>query len=88
VQGADIYISAHTHRKQVSQEAVRHFGGAKKVTHISTGSYKTGDEYGDRNGFAKQKPEEMYGASLRLHEDKKQVDVEYDILEAIRKWGK
>lgn len=86
VQGADVYISAHTHKKQVSQEAIREFGKARKITHVSTGTYKTGDEYGDRSGFAHQKSEEMFGASIRLHGDRKLVEVEYDILEAIRKW--
>jgi len=88
VQGADVYISAHTHKKQISQEALRQFGEAKKVTHISTGTYKTGDEYGDRSGFAHQKPEEMYGASIRLHGDKKCVEVEYDILQALQRWDR
>lgn len=87
VQGADVYVSAHNHQKQVSQETVREFGGAREVTHVAVGPYKTHDEYGDRSGFIPQKEGEMYGASVRLHADKRKVDVEPDILEAIRKWS-
>lgn len=87
LQGGDIYISAHTHQKQISQEAIREFGGARPVTHISIGPYKTHDEYGDREGFVHQTPEEMYGASFRLHKDIKQVEVCNDILQAIKQWS-
>ncbi len=86
LQGGDVYISAHTHKKQIAQETIRNFGGSTLVTHVSTGTYKNGDEYGDREGYAHQKPEEMFGAAIRLHADKKLVEVNYDILEAGRKW--
>lgn len=88
LQGADVYASAHTHQKQVSQEGVRSFGEAKEVTHVSVGTYKTRDEYGDRQGFPEQKPEEMYGAAIRLHKEKKKVDVDNDILNAVKRWSK
>ena len=87
LQGADIYTSNHNHRKQISQEAVRVFGGARIITHVASGAYISGDEYGDRQGFPKLKPEEMYGVSLRVHADRDLVEVEYDILEAHRKWA-
>ena len=86
LQGADAYISAHTHQKQISQEAIRSFGESRLVTHISIGPYKSGDEYGDREGFVRQNKEEMYGASLLLHETKRKIEVCGDILEAIEKW--
>ena len=86
LQDADIYISGHTHKKQISQEAIRKFGRSDQVTHISNGTYKAGDDYGDRMGFVRQKPEEMYGCSIRLHADRKKVDVNYCILEAHRQW--
>ena len=89
LQGADVYISAHTHQKQVSQEALRQFGGkAREVTHVSIGPYKSKDGYGDRSGFVEQDEKQMGGASIRLHADRKKVEVEPDILEAIRKWNK
>ena len=87
LQGADIYASAHTHQKQVSQEAIREIGKARQVTHISVGPYKSGDEYGQRSGYPEQKKEEMFGATVRLHADQKRVEVEPDILFAIKKWG-
>jgi hypothetical protein len=86
LQGADLYVSAHTHQKQISQESIRQFGGANIVTHISTGTYKEGDVYGDRIGLGRQKPEQMFGAAVRLHSDKKLIEANYDILEAARIW--
>jgi hypothetical protein len=87
LQGADVYINAHTHQKQVSQEAVREFGKARKVTHIATGPYKPSDVYGEREGYINQKPEEMYGVSFRVNADRKKVEVEEDIIEAHKKWN-
>jgi len=88
LQGGDIYASAHNHQKQVSQEVLRDFGGeTREVTHVAIGSYKSKDEYGDRSGFPQQKDGEMYGASVRLHKDRKKVDVEKDILEAVKRWS-
>lgn len=87
LQGADIYVNFHTHNKQISQETLRQFGEARVVTHISGGAYKPTDGYGARSGFAEMKPEQMYGASIRLRGDRKKVDVEYDILEAHRRWA-
>lgn len=86
LQGGDVYCSSHTHKKQISQEAIREFDNARIVTHISTGAYRSGDEYGDRQGFVHQKPKEMYGASFVLNADRKQVDVDYDIISAHRKF--
>ena len=87
LQGCDVYISAHTHQKQIAQEAIREFGGARQVTHVSVGPYKSSDEYSERQGYIKQGPEEMFGASIRLRKDNKKVDVLPDILEAIKTWN-
>lgn len=81
LQDADIYLSAHTHKKQISQETIRKFGRSDIVTHISTGTYKKADNYGDMMGYPHQLAKEMYGASIILHKDKKLVEVNYDILE-------
>lgn len=87
LQGADVYISAHRHQKQVSQEALRDFGKTGRVvTHVAAGTYKGGDEYSDRQGFVPQVREEMGGASFRLHAGRKKVDVEPDIVEAHQRW--
>lgn len=87
LQEADIYVSFHTHQKQVAQETIRHFGGSRIVTHISGGAYKRTDSYGARSGFAVLDPKEMFGASIRLHADEHRVDVNYDILQAHREWA-
>lgn len=87
LQDADIYVNFHTHQKQVSQEAIRKFGRSDVVTHVSGGAYKPTDGHGQRLGFVGQLSQEMYGASIRLHGDRRQVDIEWDILEAHRRWA-
>lgn len=88
-QGADFYVSGHTHQKQVSQEAIREFGKkAREVTHLSIGTYKGSDEYSERKGYSPQAREEMGGASIRLRDDRKKIDLDSDVLEAHRKWNK
>lgn len=87
LQGADVYISSHTHKKQISQEAIRKFGKADLITHISTGTYKTGDGYGNRLGYAEQMSKEMFGAAIRLNKDRKLVEVDHSIVEAHRRWS-
>lgn len=87
IQGADVYVSAHNHQKQIAQETLRGFNEAREVTHVAIGPYKDGDEYGDRSGFSKQKKEEMYGAAIRLHKKEKKVDVEKDIIDAVKRWS-
>jgi hypothetical protein len=87
LQGADLYVSAHNHQKQISQETIREFGGARMVTHIAIGPYKEGDEYSEREGFIHQGPVEMFGASALLHKDKKEIETSWSIVEAINKWA-
>ena len=87
LQGGDIYVSAHTHRKQVSQEAIRDFDESRQVTHISIGAYKSGDAYGQRSGFPEMHPEEMFGSAFQVHLEEHRVDVEFDILKAHEKWA-
>lgn len=87
LQDADVYVSSHTHQKQISKEAIRKFGRADEIVHISTGSYKGQDNYTDRSGFVPQHDRQKFGASFRLHADRRHVDVEYDILEAHRNWA-
>lgn len=86
LQDADVYVSSHTHQKQIAQEAIRKFGRSDRVTHISAGAYRKEDDYGDRSGFVSQNPAEMYGCAIRLHSDRKLVDVSYDIIDAHRQW--
>lgn len=88
LQDADIYANFHTHQKQIAQETIRKFGKSTIVTHISGGAYKAGDGYGDRSGYVQMTPQEMYGCSIRIHADRKLVEVSYDILEAHRRWAK
>lgn len=87
LQGGDIYTSNHNHRCKVSQEAIRVFGGARILTHAASGAYVSGGEFGDRQGFPKLKPEEMYGVAIRVHAGRHKVDIEYDILDAHREWA-
>lgn len=89
IQGADVYVSAHTHQKGVAQEQIRDFGeDSHEVTHISIGPYKSGDEYSQREGFPKQTTDEQGGVATKLtkRDGKKHVETDPDIVSAIKKW--
>jgi hypothetical protein len=86
ISGADVYVGAHTHQKEHSQDVVRTFGDDQTVTYISLGPYKSSDDYAERCGFTRSMRNGMGGISVRLHADEKRVEVEPDILNAHRKW--
>jgi predicted phosphodiesterase len=82
-QGSDVVVSGHWHTKEISQQGIGSFGEQSEVvTFIALGTYKAYDEYTRTKGFAKRTPNEMFGASIALRADKKQIKPFYDILEA------
>lgn len=86
--GSDIIVGAHTHQKGLSRQYEKAFGGeTHPVDYISLGAYKSTDDYAQKLGFAQQKPEEMFGASVLLHKGKKRVEVFDDIVEANRRFS-
>jgi len=83
IQGADIYFSAHTHKKGHSLQAIKSFGGdARKVYFISIGPYKSTDDFSRKHGWAQQSEEEMFGCAIKLSKDKKKIEYFDSILEA------
>lgn len=84
IQGADIYVSGHTHIKGHSEQAIKEFGGLARITHfISLGPYKSSDDYSRKLGYAAQAEEEMFGCSVLLG-DNGSITYFHDILEGNR----
>lgn len=82
-QGADILVTAHTHRKGYVRQAVKDFGGeSRKVDFIVVGPYKSTDDYARKLGFSQQTPNEMFGSAVILEKDTKKVTYFDDILDA------
>ena len=87
LQGADVYNSAHTHRKALSVQSIRSFGGeSHEVIFGVTGPYKRTDEYAQRKGYVPAGDSEMGGYTLLFHSDQKKVEPELDINFAHKKW--
>ena len=83
VQGADLYFSAHTHRKGHSTQPMKEFGGeARTIHYISLGPYKATDEYARKKGFAAQTEEEMFGCAVTLKADRRLIVYHNNILDA------
>jgi len=83
IQGADVYFSAHNHIKGYAYQAVKEFGGnARKVHYISLGTYKPTDEWLMKKGFAQLNENEMYGSSIVLKNDIRDIRYYDNILEA------
>ena len=74
IQGADVYVSAHTHRKGHADQPIKVFGGgARWIHYISVGDYKATDDYAKKKGFPEQSPSEMYGSAVVLEKDTEAV---------------
>lgn len=83
IQGADIYFNGHTHVKGHSEQTINEFGGvARRVHHISLGPYKPTDEFARKLGFAQQDSASMYGCSVHLRAETKEIIYYDDILKA------
>lgn len=83
IQGADIYLGAHTHAKGYIQQEVQQFGGESRlVNFISVGPYKSGDDYSRKRGFPNKTENGMYGCAIKLYKDHRQVKYYSSILEA------
>lgn len=83
IQGADIYVGCHTHRKGYVQQEVQQFGGESKLTNfISLGPYKSTDDYSRKNGFPTKTEHGMYGCAIKLYKDHNQVKYYSSIVEA------
>lgn len=86
LQGGSVYAAAHTHRKKISQDAMRGFGVSKRLTKVMCGPYNWQNIFGAREGFVSLTPDEMYGSIVRFHPDRDLIDMNYDILEGIKQW--
>jgi len=86
-QGADGYFSGHNHNKAIAEQPVREFGKSRRITFGALGAYKQSDEYAQRSGWVKQNPEQMYGIAIRMSPTEHLVEVDYDIIHALRRWA-
>ena len=87
IQGHDFYFGAHTHRKGLTQQAVREVEGARMVTYGISGPYKQEDEFTQRSGWLSQKSRQLYGFAVRFNPDEKRIEVDEDIVHANKRWG-
>jgi len=87
LQGADVYCGFHNHTKGSSQQPIRSFGESRVVTYIASGAYKRSDDYSERNGYARQDLKQLFGHALLLDSKNKDITINNDVLEGIRRWG-
>jgi hypothetical protein len=82
-EGSDIVVTAHQHAKAVLQQPVKEFGGKSRVlTYIAVGTYKRGDDFSRKMGFADNSCDALYGASVILDKNSHRVISYYDVLQA------
>ena len=81
--GSHVVVSAHNHKKGYARDTVKGFGNQRIDSHyLALGPYKSQDDYSRKKGWAKQEPQEMYGASVLLSPDTHEVVYQHSILEA------
>lgn len=82
-EGSDIVVTAHQHAKAVTQQPVKEYGGGSRIiTYVAVGTYKKGDDFSRKMGFADNSCNAMYGASVILDKNTHRVTSYYDVLEA------
>lgn len=86
--GADVVVTAHTHRKGVIRQPVHEWDKDHEVTFISLGAYKPTDEYARKKGYPPMGRDEMGGVSLIFHPDENQLDIYTDIERGVREFAK
>lgn len=74
-QGADVYVGWHTHRKGISQQAIKQADGSNLLqTFVSSGPYQYSSKYAQKLGFGKQRDKELGAVWLVLHPYRKEVE--------------
>jgi hypothetical protein len=71
VQGIDITMAGHTHKRGQLEQATREFNGSRKTLSLMSGTYQNGSSYGRDNGFGNQSEPEQGMWWLVLGHDKK-----------------
>ena len=81
--GSNVIVSAHNHKKGYSRDTVKGFGNERVDTHyLALGAYKSQDDYSRKKGWVKQQPQEMFGASVILNNEKIEVVYKHNIFDA------
>lgn len=75
VQGLDLVMAGHTHKKGKVEQAVREFRGSRKIKAIVSGTYEYGTGYTKDSGFGNQNDPEQGMYWLFLNHDKKLIRV-------------
>jgi hypothetical protein len=73
-EGADIFVTAHNHKKAIDVQSIKEFGGtAREAYFLSLGTYKRSDSYSRKKGFSQLAPEQMGCTSLILDPKERQI---------------
>jgi hypothetical protein len=83
VQGGDIYIGWHTHKKGISEQVTDTFDGDIKQLYVSNGPYKFSDEYSKKKGWASQGEKKRGCVFLKLYPFEKRANAYYTAEEVL-----
>ena len=87
--GADVSFTAHKHEKGYMRKLVKQFGGdEKKIDCIALGTYKTTDRYSRKHGWPRKDKKEMGAFGIVLSPGKKEVNIFWNLEQAIDFMGK
>jgi len=88
VQGLDISMCGHTHKRGVIQQAVREFDSSRPVVALVSGTYEYGTGYTKDSGFGQMNNPEMGMWWLVLGHDKKMVRImgTDEMLQLVSEW--
>lgn len=87
-EGADVIVTAHTHKKAVNRQTVKGFNGGRQILYISLGAYKTTDKYSRGLGHAPMDEDEQGGVGLIMYPQDKRIDVHWSIEQGLKEFKK
>lgn len=80
--GADVVASGHNHQKANQRTYVNEWGISRPVELIALGAYKPSDSWLSKKGYKEQRPDEMYGTSIKIDSRRGEIVVFDDIIKA------
>lgn len=83
IQGGDIYIGWHNHKKGISEQVIDTFDGEIKQLYVSNGAYKFSDEYSKKKGWSELGEKKRGCVFLKLYPFEKRASAFYTAEESV-----
>lgn len=88
MQGADLYVAGHTHRKGVDTHHQKDIDGGRRQLFVSVGPYKYADDYAMKKGYSQQNEHERGAVWVEFNPYRREMTPYWSSQEAVDHMGK